>query len=405
MPTIDETQTVARYEILRPFMDEKLRRLWAATEAMKSGRGAIAVLCRATGMSRNTIKAGIKELSSPAEQQHDLDRVRKPGAGRKTLSEKNPQLIEALNKLMEPYTIGDPMRPLRWTCKSTQKLADELTKLGLAVSARTVSKLLKEQGFSLQSNSKRHEGSKHPDRNGQFEYINTMVEEFQKRGSPVISVDTKKKELVGMFKNGGREWQEKGQPVEVSAYDFIDPNKGIAIPYGVYDQTMNEGWVSVGVDHDTAEFAVESIARWWSEMGERSYPKAREVLILADGGGSNGSRNRLWKYALQQWALREGLKIAVCHFPPGTSKWNKIEHRMFCHISQNWRGKPLISHEVVVALIGSTRTKNGLTIQAELDKRAYPTGKKISDQQMTELNIERADFHGEWNYLLNAKTQ
>ena len=324
MPTIDETQTVARYEILRPFMDEKLRRLWAATEAMKSGRGAIAVLCRATGMSRNTIKAGIKELSSPAEQQHDLDRVRKPGAGRKTLSEKNPQLIEALNKLMEPYTIGDPMRPLRWTCKSTQKLADELTKLGLAVSARTVSKLLKEQGFSLQSNSKRHEGSKHPDRNGQFEYINTMVEEFQKRGSPVISVDTKKKELVGMFKNGGREWQEKGQPVEVSAYDFIDPNKGKAIPYGVYDQTMNEGWVSVGVDHDTAEFAVESIARWWSEMGERSYPKAREVLILADGGGSNGSRNRLWKYALQQWALREGLKIAVCHFPPGTSKWNKI---------------------------------------------------------------------------------
>jgi len=386
-------------------MDEKLRRLWAATEAMKSGRGAIAVLCRATGMSRNTIKAGIKELSTPENERRNLDRVRKPGAGRKTLSEKNPQLIEAINKLMEPYTIGDPMRPLRWTCKSTQKLADELTVLGLKVSARSVSKLLKEQGFSLQSNCKRHEGSKHPDRNGQFEYINTMVEEFQKRGSPVISVDTKKKELVGMFKNGGREWQQKGQPIEVSAYDFIDPNKGKAIPYGIYDQTLNEGWVSVGVDHDTAEFAVASIAQWWSEMGERSYPKAQEILILADGGGSNGSRSRLWKYALQQWALREGLKIAVCHFPPGTSKWNKIEHRMFCHISQNWRGKPLISHEVVVSLIGSTRTKNGLTIQAKLDKRSYPTGKKISDQQMTELDIERADFHGEWNYLLNSKNQ
>jgi len=405
MPSIDEIQTVARYEILRPFMNEKLRRLWAATEAMKSGRGAIAVLCRATGMSRNTIKAGIKELSVPVEEQRNLDRVRKPGAGRKTLSEKNPLLIEALNKLMEPYTIGDPMRPLRWTCKSTQKIADELTALGLKISARSVSKLLKEEGFSLQSNCKRHEGSKHPDRNSQFEYINTMVEEFQKRGSPVISVDTKKKELVGVFKNGGQEWQQKGQPIEVSAYDFIDPNKGKAIPYGIYDQTLNEGWVSVGVDHDTAEFAVASIARWWSEMGERSYKTAQEILILADGGGSNGSRSRLWKYELQQWALREGLKIAVCHFPPGTSKWNKIEHRMFCHISQNWRGKPLISHEVVVSLIGSTRTKKGLTIQAELDKGTYPTGKKISDQQMTDLDIERADFHGEWNYLLNSKNQ
>lgn len=403
MPTIDEIQTAARYEILRPFMDEKLRRLWAASEAMKSGRGAIAVLCRATGMSRNTIKAGIKELSVSAEDQINLDRVRKPGAGRKNLSEKTPKINDALNKLMEPYTIGDPMRPLRWTSKSTQKLADELTALGFKVSARSVSKLLKEQGYSLQSNSKRYEGSKHPDRNGQFEHINTMVEEFQKRGSPVISVDAKKKELVGLYKNGGQEWQGKGQPIEVSAYDFIDPEKGKAIPYGIYDQTLNEGWVSVGVDHDTAEFAVASIARWWSEMGERSYPEAREILILADGGGSNGSRSRLWKYALEQWAILEGMKIAICHFPPGTSKWNKIEHRMFCHISQNWRGKPLISHEVVVSLIGATRTKKGLTIQAELDERIYPIGKKISDEQMMSLDIERADFHGEWNYLLNAK--
>jgi hypothetical protein len=253
----------------------------------------------------------------------------------------------------------------------------------------------------LQSNSKRHEGSRHPDRNAQFEYINTMVEEFQKRGSPVISVDTKKKELIGLYKNAGQEWQAKGQPLEVSAYDFVDAEKGKAIPYGVYDQTLNAGWVSVGIDHDTAEFAVSSIARWWSQMGESCYPQARELLIMADGGGSNGSRSRLWKHELQEWAKREGMKIAVCHFPPGTSKWNKIEHRMFCHISQNWRGKPLISHEVVVQLIGATRTKKGLKIQAELDKSSYPTGKKISDEQMAELKIERADFHGEWNYLIS----
>jgi transposase len=292
-------------------MSEKSRRLWAASEVVTSGRGAISSIARATGISRKTIRAGIAELASPVPQHIDLTRMRQPGAGRKSLVEHAPKLIQTLEKLMEPYTSGDPMRPLRWSCKSTQKLADELTSKGFKISARSVSRLLKEQGYSLQSNSKRHEGSHHPDRNAQFLYINSMVEEFQKRGSPVISVDTKKKELVGLYKNAGKEWQAKGQPVEVSAYDFVDAEKGKAIPYGVYDQTLNQGWVSVGIDHDTAEFAVSSIARWWSEMGERCYPKARELLIMADGGGSNGSRSRLWKYTLQEWAKREGMKIAV----------------------------------------------------------------------------------------------
>jgi transposase len=401
MFSIDEVQTAARFKLLSPHMNEKLRRLWAASEALNAGYGAVTAVSRATCISRKTIRAGITDLSSSDQQRLDPTRLRKPGAGRKHLVEHTPKLIEALDKIMEPYTCGDPMRPLRWSCKSTQKLADELTSQGFKIGARSVSKLLKEQGYSLQSNSKRHEGSSHPERNAQFEYINTMVEEFQKRGSPVISVDTKKKELIGLYKNAGREWQAKGHPLEVSAYDFVDAEKGKAIPYGVYDQTLNVGWVSVGIDHDTAEFAVSSIARWWSQMGERCYPKARELLIMADGGGSNGSRSRLWKYALQEWARREGMKIAVCHFPPGTSKWNKIEHRMFCHISQNWRGKPLISHEVVVQLIGSTSTKKGLKIKAELDKSSYLTGRKISDEQMAELKVERADFHGEWNYLIS----
>ena len=385
-------------------MDEKLRRLWVATEAIDADFGAISALSRATGMSRKTISAGIKQLTSPEQLEPDTTRLRKLGAGRKALTENSPKLLKSLEALMEPYTSGDPMRPLRWTCKSTAKLAAELRAQGYKISARSVSKLLKEQGYSLQANSKRHEGSYHPDRNAQFEYINVMTEEFQKRGCPVISVDTKKKELVGLFKNGGQEWQAKGQPLEVSAYDFIDLEKGKAIPYGIYDQTLNEGWVSVGVDHDTSEFAVTSIARWWSQMGERAYSEAREILIMADGGGSNGSRSRLWKYALQEWSEREGLKIVVCHFPPGTSKWNKIEHRMFCHISQNWRGKPLISHEVVVELIGATRTEKGLKIQAELDKGSYPTGRKISDEQMAGLKLEKADFHGEWNYMISPRS-
>lgn len=402
MTSIDEAQISARFNFLIPYIDEKIRRLWAAAEASSAGHGGISTVTRATGISRKTIREGIAELkSSNQKNQPNTERLRKEGGGRKKLTQHSPHLIEALDKLMEPYTSGDPMRPLRWSCKSTQKLASELVKQGFTIGARSVSKLLKEQGYSLQSNSKRHEGSDHQDRNAQFEYINTMVEEFQKRGCPVISVDTKKKELIGQYKNAGQEWQTKGEPIEVSAYDFVDAEKGKAIPYGVYDQTLNEGWVSVGIDHDTAEFAVSSIARWWSQMGERRYPQAQEILIMADGGGSNGSRSRLWKYSLQEWATQEGLKIAVCHFPPGTSKWNKIEHRMFCHISQNWRGKPLVSHEVVVKLIGSTSTQKGLTIQAELDESNYQTGKKISDEQMAALKIQRAEFHGEWNYLIS----
>jgi transposase len=401
MPIIDEVQTAARYLLLSPYLDERQRRFWVACEAINSGHGAISALSRATGIHRKTIRSGIADLSSCSPPKPDTTKQRRPGAGRKPLTAHTPQLAKALDSLMEPYTSGDPMRPLRWTCKSTQKLAAQLTSQGFKISARSISKLLKEQGYSLQSNRKRHEGSHHPDRNAQFEYINTMVEEFQKRGSPVISVDTKKKELVGLYKNSGQEWQPKGQPLEVSAYDFIDPEKGKAIPYGIYDPILNQGWVSVGVDHDTAEFAVSSIARWWSQMGKRAYPQAHEILIMADGGGSNGSRSRLWKYALHQWAQREQLKIVVCHFPPGTSKWNKIEHRMFCHISQNWRGKPLISHEIIVELIGSTCTAKGLKIRAELDQASYLTGKKISDEQLTELKLERADFHGEWNYLIH----
>jgi transposase len=402
MATIDEKQIAVRFADLNPHMNEKFKRMWAASEAKSAAHGGVSAVSRATGITRKTIRAGIAELTKSSQHEaSNIARLRKPGGGRKTLTEHSPQLHKALDKLMEPYTSGDPMRPLRWSCKSTKKLATELAKLGFKIGARSVAKLLKEQGYSLQSNSKRHEGSHHPDRNAQFEYINTMVEEFQKRGSPVISVDTKKKELIGNYKNAGQEWRAKGQPLEVNAYDFIDTEKGKAIPYGVYDQTLNTGWVSVGVDHDTAEFAVASIARWWSQMGERNYPQAQEILIMADGGGSNGSRSRLWKHALQEWATKEGLKIAVCHFPPGTSKWNKIEHRMFSHISQNWRGKPLISHEVVVQLIGSTSTKKGLKIRAELDKGNYQTGKKISDEQMTAINIQRADFHGEWNYLIS----
>jgi hypothetical protein len=295
------------------------------------------------------------------------------------------------------------MRPLRWTCKSTQKLADELSKGKRSISAKSVARLLKKNNYSLQSNRKRFEGKQHADRNGQFEYIANTVEAFQSRKCPVISVDAKKKELVGNYKNAGKEWTPKGDPLEVEAYDFIDKEKGKVTPYGIYDTSHNVGWVNVGIDHDTAEFAVNSISLWWEKMGEWTYPEAKEILILADGGGSNGSRSRLWKKSLQEWSDREGLKIMVCHFPPGTSKWNKIEHRMFCHITRNWRGKPLLSHEVVINLISSTSTKKGLKITACLDTRLYPTGIKVSDEEMAGLSIKRADFHGEWNYVISPR--
>ena len=295
------------------------------------------------------------------------------------------------------------MRPLRWTCKSTQKLADELSKGKRKISAKSVGRLLKKTGYSLQSNRKRFEGRQHLDRNEQFDYIAKTTEAFQSRCCPVISVDAKKKELVGNYKNPGREWSPKGLPLEVEAYDFINKEKGKVTPYGVYDTNHNVGWVNVGIDHDTAEFAVRSISQWWEGMGEWTYPQAREILILADGGGSNGWRSRLWKKSLQEWSDREGLRIMVCHFPPGTSKWNKIEHRMFCHMTRNWRGVPLLSHEVIINLIGSTTTEKGLKIKASLDTRSYPTGVKVSDEEMAQLSIEQADFHGEWNYLISPR--
>jgi hypothetical protein len=389
-----------RYERIRHTLTEKARRLWAGSEAIELvGYGGVSTVARATGMAPNTIKKGILEIGGGSAKASQ-GRQRTPGGGRKKLKDKDSSLVKTLDSLIEPYTSGDPMRPLRWTCKSTRKLAEELCREGYTISARSVARLLKESGYSLQSNRKRFEGRGHEDRNGQFEYIASTAEAFHARGCPVISVDAKKKELVGNYKNGGQEWSPGGSPLEVEAYDFIDKEKGKVTPYGVYDTGRNLGWVSVGTDHDTAEFAVRSIGRWWEELGEWAYPEAREILILADGGGSNGSRSRLWKKSLQQWADREGLRVMVCHFPPGTSKWNKIEHRMFCHITRNWRGKPLLSHEVIINLIAATTTEKGLKITAALDESPYPTGIKVSDEEMEQLSIERADFHGEWNYVI-----
>jgi Rhodopirellula transposase DDE domain len=327
-------------------------------------------------------------------------RIRKQGGGRKRLTETDPGIAQALDRLIEPTTRGDPMSPLRWTCKSTMNLAQALTRHGHPVGAWTVGAMLKQSGYSLQSNRKTKEGGSHPDRNAQFEYINGSVEQFQQRGQPVISVDTKKKELVGPFKNGGREWQPKGEPEEVVIHDFVDEQLGKVIPYGVFDLSLNEGWVSVGIDHDTAQFAVQAIGRWWQKMGTKRYPRARALLITADGGGSNGSRCRLWKVALQDLATRLGFPVHVRHFPPATSKWNKIEHRMFSHITENWRGRPLVSHEVIINLIANTRTRTGLRIRAELDSAKYPTGIKITDAEFNALNLKQAEFHGDWNYAI-----
>ena len=396
MHAINHMEIEKRFRTISPFLDEKRRRVWAATEAGHIGYGGVSVVSRATGLTRKTIRKGIEELANP---EYESGRQRRVGAGRKKVTENDTEIKEALEVLIEPYVRGDPMSPLRWTCKSTKRLSMELTKQGHKVSPRTVARLLKEMDYRLQSNRKRFEGTQHADRNEQFEYINRTVQEFQDRVSPVISVDTKKKELVGSYKNGGKEWHRKGQSPQVNAYDFPDKDLGKAIAYGVYDTTLNEGWVSVGTDHDTAEFAVQTIWNWWAKMGESHYRNAQELLILADGGGSNGVRNRLWKCQLQKMSSEENLKIMVCHFPPGTSKWNKIEHRMFSCISQNWRGRPLTSHEVIVQLIAATSTDMGLKIKAEIDSNPYQTGMKISDKQMASLNIKRADFHGEWNYM------
>ncbi len=387
-----------KYAQLGRYLNERQRRLVAAADAQALGRGGISRVSAASGLSRTTIRRGLRELHGNLIPD---ERVREAGGGRKQIRRQQPAVLRELEQLVAPTTRGDPMSPLRWTCKSTSKLATELRRKGYPISARTVARLLeKDLDYSLQANRKTKEGSSHPDRNAQFEYIAEQTRMFQQRGQPVISVDTKKKELVGEFKNGGREWQPKGSPEAVQTHDFPDKELGKVAPYGVYEVGGNRGWVSVGLDHDTAEFATAAISRWWRRMGSPTYPEARELLILADSGGSNSSRTRLWKVALQRLADHTGLRLWICHFPPGTSKWNKIEHRMFCHITANWRGKPLTSHEVIVNLIGSTTTKTGLTIQAELDTGKYPTGIQVSDEDLAQVCIEKAEFHGEWNYRI-----
>jgi transposase len=389
---------------LRPQLGERESRLVGAGVAQMLGRGGISAVARAAGAGRGTIARGLLELERGAEEAPlPQGRQRRSGGGRKRLTELDPTLLHDLEALVEPTTRGDPQSGLRWTCKSLRKLADELGRQGHRVSARKVGELLHEQGYSLQANRKTEEGSDHPDRDAQFGHINQLALDFQKRGQPVVSVDTKKKELVGNFRNGGQEWQPKGQPERVATHDFPSQAQGKAIPYGVYDLAHNQGWVSVGTDHDTAEFAVATLQQWWQQMGATAYPEAQELLITADGGGSNSSRGRLWKVALQRFADATGLCITVCHFPPGTSKWNKIEHRLFSHITQNWRGRPLTSHEVVVNLIENTTTRGGLRVRAVLDSAHYETNRQISDDQLSELYLSRDGFHGDWNYTLNPR--
>jgi len=394
-----------KYRALAPMMDERMRRQWAAAEAVAVGWGGVTRVSVATGLARNTIAAGMAELEHrAAHPQTAVEvRLRRVGGGRKALIHTDPGLQPTLDALVDPATRGHPESPLRWTCKSTSKLAEELGRQNHRVTDRTVAALLKQAGYSLQANRKTKEGSSHPDRNAQFEYINRQVMACQRQGQPVVSVDTKKKELVGEFKNAGQEWQPQGQPEKVKVHDFPDKKLGKAIPYGVYDLASNEGWVSVGIDHDTAQFAAASIRRWWQEMGAGRFPRATKLMITADGGGSNSSRNRLWKVALQELADDLGMILQVCHFPPGTSKWNKIEHRLFCFITQNWRGRPLTSYEVIVNLIGSTTTKTGLTVRAALDTHHYETGIKVSDEQLRQVHWRPARFHGEWNYNIRPR--
>jgi hypothetical protein len=398
-----------KYERLTPIMDERMRRHWAACEALALPRGGIATVTQATGLSRTTLWAGIREIEERDNlvlEDEELatdccEGIRRPGGGRKPLTETDPGLLAALEALVEPTTRGDPQTPLLWTCKSTHNLAVELGNQGHAVCDRTVATLLYDLGYSLQANRKTKEGSSHADRNAQFEHISKQVKDFQRRGQPVVSIDSKKKELVGDFKNAGREWRPQGQPEEVRATDFKDKILGKVAPYGVYDLTCNQGWVSVGVDHDTAEFATATLSHWWQQMGKPLYPQAVDLLATADCGGSNAPRTRLWQVGLQRLANNTGLRISVCHFPPGTSKWNKIEHRMFCHITQNWRARPLVSRAVIVNLIGHTTTKPGLRIRAELDLATYPTKIKVSKAELATVRIVRDPFHGEWNYTIS----
>ncbi|MCC6579775.1 MAG: ISAzo13 family transposase, partial [Phycisphaeraceae bacterium] len=386
-------------------MDERMRRQWAGAEAVALGRGGLAAVSRATGLALNTIKAGRAELAAgrgPGDTSAAA-RIRRPGGGRKPITRTDPGLREALLNLVDPATRGHPQSPLLWSSKSTRKLAVELARQGHPVSDRTVAALLKAERYSLQANRKTREGSSHPDRDAQFGYINEQATLALKAGRPVVSVDTKKKELVGEFKNSGQEWQPRGQPLTVNVHDFPDPKRGKAIPYGVHDLAHDEGWVSVGTNHDTAEFAAASIGRWWREMGRRRFPKARRLMITADGGGSNSSRSRLWKVALQALADDIRLELQVCHFPPGTSKWNKIEHRLFCFITRNWRGRPLVSYQAIVNLIASTTSTKGLTVRAALDDHDYPTGRKVTPQELATLCCVPAEFHGEWNYTIRPR--
>ena len=397
----DETQIREKYMRLRPVLTERSRRIWAASEVQALGHGGVSAVSRATGIHRNTIMKGLRELESPEPLLPE--RVRRPGGGRKRSSIIDPSLMGDLDHLIDPVTRGDPDSPLRWTCKSVRKLAAELKRRGHQVSHTVVAGLLHEMGYSLQANRKVREGKSHPDRNEQFERISRKVRHRISRHQPAISVDCKKKELVGDFKNSGREWRPKGHPEEVRVHDFKIKELGKAIPYGVYDLQRNTGWVSVGVSHETAAFAVATIRRWWREVGRKSYPQARTLLIVADGGGSNGSRVRLWKWELQKLANATGLTISVCHLPPGTSKWNKIEHRLFSYITQNWRGTPLLTHATIVDLIASTTTRAGLTVKCVLDEKQYPRKIQVTDEQMASINIKRDGFHGDWNYTINPR--
>jgi len=388
-----------------PHLNERQLRLAAALEARSLGYGGVSAVAQATGIARGTIHRALEELQHP-EATSAREQVRAGGGGRRRIVAENPQILKRLKELVESSTRGDPLSPLLWTCQSTRQLAEALSREGKQISPDTVGRLLAEMGYSLQANLKTlEEGANHPDRDRQFQYLNRQVRRFLRRGDPVISVDTKKKELIGCYFNKGRQWRPQGKPEKVKIYDFIDPDEPKAIPYGIYDLARNQGWVNVGCDHDTASFAVASVHRWWRSMGQEQYPEAQRLLICADSGGSNGYRVRLWKYKLQSLVDEAGLEVLVCHLPPGASKWNKIEHRLFSHISMNWRGRPLVSHEVVVKLIGATMTKTGLKVKAKLDKRKYPLKVKVTDEQMRSLNIAPHQFHGEWNYTIRPRNQ
>ena len=390
-----------KYRAIVPELDERGRRRWAAIEASSLGWGGVSAVALATGMSDRTIRNGIRELGG--SEHLESSRQRRPGGGRHSREKEQPDLLDALDELLEPTVRGDPMSPLRWTCKSTRALAGELVTLGFAVSSTKVGALLKTQGYSLQANRKTIEGKQHPDRNAQFEHISRRVRARRRCGEPAISVDTKKKEPLGKMKNPGRTYRRKGDPVKVKTHDFPDKELGKAVPYGVYDIASNQAGVTVGIGHDTAEFAVGAIGRWWKKMGRKRYPSSRRILVTADCGGSNSPRTRLWLWELQRIADQTGLIFEICHYPPGTSKWNKIEHKLFCHITRNWRGRPLETLEVVVNLIGSTKTAEGLEVHAWIDRKRYEKGRKISDEELQEVHLKRDKFHGDWNYEIHPR--